>query len=315
MRRIFAGLIFLVIFLCASASTKAQNIVVPAGTLLHCTLDEPNFSSATADVGDPVVCHLSSLREFGQTVFPRGSYLGGHLEDAKEPGHFVGKGYLKIQFDRIGFPSSDVPVPSKVIAANKFRVDKKGDIVGKGHAKRDTVEWLLPPLWPWKIITLPARGPRPALKGESQITVRLMDDIEVPRTGAASHSFDRPASYDRPVPYRRQSFDRPAADRQTAPDKATENIADIAYQPADPQAADSAPAKAAPPVRLKMIALKSQNVYAVTKYQINAGSVSYILASGATGSVDITAVDWRATSRLNTEPIASTVDQNDQRPY
>src|SRR2546425_688136 len=80
MRRISAYLIFSLVFLGIQTSTKAQDILVPAGTLLKCTLDEPNFSSATADVGDPVVCHLSSLREFGQSVFPRGSYLGGHLE-------------------------------------------------------------------------------------------------------------------------------------------------------------------------------------------------------------------------------------------
>jgi hypothetical protein len=313
MPRLFAGSIFLVVFLCGAASAKAQNIVVPAGTLLRCTLDEPNFSSATADVGDPVVCHLSSLREFGQNVFPRGSYLGGHLEDAKEPGHFVGKGYLKIQFDRIGFPNSDVPVPSKVIAANKFRVDKKGDIVGKGHAKRDIVEWLIPPLWPWKIITLPARGPRPALKGESQITVRLMDDIEVPRTGAASRSFERPASYDGPVPYHQKSFDRPVADQPAAPGKAAENIADIAYAPVVVSAVEPEVARPVLTVRLRKLALKSQDVYTVTKYQINAGSVSYMLASGATGSIDITAVDWRATSRLNAEPILSSADQTDQR--
>ncbi len=311
MRRIYACLIFLGVFLWVQGSAKAQNIVVPAGTLLRCTLDEPNFSSATADIGDPVVCHLSSLREFGQNVFPRGSYLGGHLEADKEPGHFVGKGYLKIEFDRIGFPTTDLPVPSKLIAAKGYRVDKKGDIVGKGHATRDTVEWLLPPLWPWKVLTLPARGPRPALKGESQITVRLMDDIEVPRTGAAYHSYDKPASYDRPpASYRRQSFVQPATSEKPA-----ENIAEAAYVAPNAEATESTAATAAKPVRLKMIALKSDSVYAVTKYRINGGSVSYVLPSGATGSVDVTEVDWRATSRLNAEPIASAVAENYQRPY
>ena len=211
MRRISAYLIFSLVFLGVQPSTKAQDILVPAGTLLKCTLDEPNFSSATAEVGDPVVCHLSSLREFGQNVFPRGSYLGGHLEADKEPGHFVGKGYLKLEFDRIGFPSSDIPVPSKVIAAKGYKVDRHGDIVGRGHKTRDIVEWLIPPLWPWKILMLPARGPRPTLKGESQITVRLMDDIQVPRLVAATQPYERPASYDRPPRpvYRRQHFDRP----------------------------------------------------------------------------------------------------------
>ena len=59
------------------------------------------------------------------------------------------------------------------------------------------------------------------------------------------------------------------------------------------------------PARLKLIALKSNNVYAVMKYRIGSGSVSYVLASGASGSVDITEVDWRTTSRLNAEPITS----------
>src|SRR5258708_35080267 len=148
-------------------------MMVRGGRVGRWRLDGPDFASKTGDIGEPVVCHLAALGQFGKTVFPRGSYLGGHLEAAKEPGHFVGKGYLKIEFDRIGFPESDIPVPSKMIAAKGYRVDKKGDIVGKGHATRDTVEWLLPPLWPWKVLTLPARGPRTALKGESQITVRL----------------------------------------------------------------------------------------------------------------------------------------------
>jgi hypothetical protein len=69
------------------------------------------------------------------------------------------------------------------------------------------------------------------------------------------------------------------------------------------------------PARVRLIALKSENVYAVTNYRINGGSVSYVLASGGTGSVDVTEVDWRATSRLNTEPISSAADKSYQRTY
>lgn len=150
MRRTLLLSISAFLFFALQTSTKAQDLIVPAGTLLHCTLDEPNFSSATASVGDPVVCHLDSLQEWGHIVFPRGSYLGGHLEADKDPGHFVGKGYLKLEFDRIGLPTTEIPVPSKVIAARGFRVDKQGDVVGHGHATRDAVEWMFPPLWPWK---------------------------------------------------------------------------------------------------------------------------------------------------------------------
>jgi hypothetical protein len=320
MRRISAYLAVSVLFLGVQVSTKAQDVLVPAGTLLRCTLDEPNFSSATADIGDPVICHLSALRQFGKAVFPRGSYLGGHLEADKEPGHFVGKGYLKIEFDRIGFSDGDIPVPSKIIAAKGYRVDKKGDIVGKGHATRDTVEWLIPPLWPWKILTLPARGPRPTLKGEEQITVRLMDDIDVPRPGGSLRSYERPPA---PATYHSQSFRKPVSlknseervnnpvNNNDAPD-----ISESGYEAAnkavtgDAAATSQAPAQivrtssvvSGQPARVRLIALKSENVYAVTNYRINGGSLHYVLASGGTGSVDLTEVDWRTTSRLNAEP-------------
>src|SRR6266404_1315332 len=238
MRRISAYLAISVLFVCVPASTKAQDILVPAGTLLRCTLDEPNFSSATADIGDPVICHLSALRQFGKAVFPRGSYLGGHLEADKEPGHFWGKGYLKIEFDRIGFPESDIPVPSKIIAAKGYRVDKKGDIVGKGHATRDTVEWLIPPLWPWKILTLPARGPRPTLKGEEQITVRLMDDIDVPRPGGSLRSYERPPA---PASYHSQSFRKPVALKNSEkPANDAPDISEIGYEATNTAPADAA---------------------------------------------------------------------------
>jgi hypothetical protein len=314
MRRVLLYLAVGVLFLGVQASSRAQDILVPAGTLLHCTLDEPNFSSATADIGDPVICHLSALRQFGKTVFPRGSYLGGHLEADKEPGHFWGKGYLKIEFDRIGFPESDIPVPAKMIAAKGFKVDKKGDIKGKGHATRDTVEWLIPPLWPWKVLTLPARGPRPTLKGEEQVTVRLMDDIDVPRIGPASRSsYDRPGA---PSAYHSQAFRKPASlDNPESPARAASNISDnhegvSSEVAADNPASLNVAAEATPrtsavvtgqPARVRLIALKSENVYAVTNYRINGGSLSYVLTSGGTGSVDLTEVDWRATSRLNAD--------------
>jgi hypothetical protein len=322
MRRISPYIVLSLFFLGMQASTRAQDILVPAGTLLHCTLDEPNFSSATADVGDPVVCHLNSLRQFGQEVFPRGSYLGGHLEADKDPGHFVGKGFLKLEFDRIGFPSSDIPVPSKVIAAKGYKVDRHGDIVGKGHATRDVVEWMIPPLWPWKIITLPARGPRPTMKGEEQITLRLMDDILVPRASSSANFSSRPVtSYDRPpAVYRRQSFEQrqesnrpPSASRQQTTSNlpasnasAVENVSQNASE-TESQTGPSTAAVASPTVRTKLIALKSDQVYEVTQYRIDSGSLNYVLTSGEKGSVGVTEVDWRKTSQLNAEPAVAPV--------
>src|SRR5256714_3788163 len=189
------SLLGLVVFT-LSQDASARDVVLPAGTLLQCTLNEPNLSTNTMDVGDPVLCHLRGITMFGQQAFPRGSYLVGHLEGSKDPGHFWGKGYLKLQFDRIGLPTGDLPLEAKLIATKGNKVDKQGKIDGKGHPRRDVVEWLLPPLWPWKFVMLPARGPRPRLKGETVLSMRLMDDVQIPQVaqtyGPGWRFFGRP---------------------------------------------------------------------------------------------------------------------------
>src|SRR5262249_29924203 len=130
----------------ASAATK--DIVLPAGTLMTCVMDEPNFSSATITAGDPFLCHPRVMQMFGQSVFPRGTYVVGHLKDTKAPGHFVGKGWFHLSFDPIALADTDLPLSAKVIAVKGYRVDREGKVIGHGHATRDTVEWMLPPLWP-----------------------------------------------------------------------------------------------------------------------------------------------------------------------
>jgi hypothetical protein len=177
----------------SGAEADGTEVILPAGTLLRCTLDEPNFSTNTVEAGDPVICHLNQLVLFDRPIFPRGAYLGGHLEAAKEPGHFVGKGYLLLEFDKIGMPEGQIPVPAKVISAKGYEVDRQGKIVGHGHPVRDAAEWMFPPLWPEKVLTLPARGPRPTLKGEEPLTLRLMDDVAVPAEAALGwHNFENP---------------------------------------------------------------------------------------------------------------------------
>ncbi len=79
--------LFLTLVLSLAAPVVAQNAIkefLPAGTLLTCTMSEPNFSSKTVQTGDPVLCHLAQVSSFGHPVFPRGAYLTGHLEDSKE---------------------------------------------------------------------------------------------------------------------------------------------------------------------------------------------------------------------------------------
>src|SRR5512142_2861863 len=95
------------LFLSLVPSAAAKDLV-PAGTIIYCILDEPNFSPKTAMIGDPVLCHLGPLRSFGHTVFPRGAQLSGHLQDYRAPGHFFGKGWMALEFDRLILPNAEV---------------------------------------------------------------------------------------------------------------------------------------------------------------------------------------------------------------
>jgi hypothetical protein len=291
--------------LLVSPALRAQDTVVPAGTLLRCTMSEPNFSSATAQVGDPVLCHLAAVQVFGHNVFPRGAYMGGHLEAEKDPGRFFGKGYLKILFDRIAVPNSEFPLDAKIVAARGYHVDRQGDIKGNGHAKRDAIEWLFPPLWPWKVIMLPARGPRPTLKGEEVLTLKLMEDVTIPKFAATYNSRDwRP-------PYA-QNFAQPQAQpsslpaREVAPATTTASNANhvVSVDPAFVQMSLNSRAKpesGVAPKLLTLLALRNETIYAVTDYWLDGDRLDYLLSSGTRGACAINELDLARTTQLNSE--------------
>jgi hypothetical protein len=280
-------------------------------------MNEPNFSSATVAVGDPVLCHLHSVTEFGQQTFPRGAYLVGHLESAKDPGHFWGKGNMKLVFDRIGLPNGDMPLDAKVIATRGYKVDKDGDIRGKGHAKRDIVEWMIPPLWPWKIIMLPARGPRPTLKGESMLELRLMDDVQIPQVSATNgpdwHFFGRPRMEN--DSYYQGSYEGASA-RQTENGTPQLTVRRVSVTASEQTSAQETPqfiyasyssgkdaaaggGGAAPGV--PVFVLKSGMVLEVGNYTYQDGRIRYELAGGGDGVISTDEVDWTTTTRVNSQ--------------
>ena len=169
------------LLLAAAPGFARADQLVPAGSVLKCTVAEPKISSKTMSVGDPVICNLSHTDTSGRTVFPYGSYLEGHFVDYKDPGHFVGKGWMELRFEKLLVqPDTIVPLSARVVAAPKYPVDKDGRIHGTGHATRDTIEWLIPVLWPIDLINLPRRGPRPELKAETQLTLKVLDDFGIP---------------------------------------------------------------------------------------------------------------------------------------
>jgi hypothetical protein len=157
--------------------------IIPAGSLVGCTLSEPRISSRTTAIGDPVLCQLGVSERYGRSVLPYHSYLVGRFEDYKDPGHFVGKGWMELKFDRMVIePDTVIPIDARVVDVPGYRVDNQGRILGKGHATRDAVLWSIPILWPLDLAMLPMRGPRPTLKEETRLTLKLMDDMAVPDT-------------------------------------------------------------------------------------------------------------------------------------
>jgi hypothetical protein len=94
------------------------------------------------------------------------------LQDYRDPGHFAGKGWIQLEFTGLILAGGSVPMNAKVISAASYRVNGEGKIQGRGHAMRDAIEWSIPILWPIKVLTLPARSPRPVFGSETRIELR-----------------------------------------------------------------------------------------------------------------------------------------------
>jgi hypothetical protein len=208
------------LLLAAPLASYATDQLIPAGSMITCRVAEGKISSKTTAVGDPVLCTLDPVERYGRSVFPYGSYLEGRFEDYKDPGHFVGKGWMELKFDRLITGNRVVPVSARVVEVPKYKVDKDGKILGQGHAVRDTVEWLIPVLWPIDLINLPRRGPFPVIKPETPLTLEVLDDVGIPGvdTPTDEQHPQRRALVERPEPqYQPQQYQQPAPVQQQAP--------------------------------------------------------------------------------------------------
>jgi hypothetical protein len=290
--------LLLTLVLCAAGTFMhaATREIIPAGTLLQCTVSEPNFSSKTAMIGDPVLCHLGALGAFGHSVFPRGAELGGHLEDAKAPGHFVGKGWMQIEFDRMILPGAEVlPLSAKIVSSPHLKADSEGRLHGKGHPTRDTLGWMVPVLWPIKLITLPMRGPYPSLKGETRLSLRLMEDVDIPFSVASKNvpmpPWASPSSY-------HSSSDgvfRPAS---------TSFQGQPGVQPAyytQPQTDAQPPVSAQAPAAQSMtvIALTGGTAFLAREYWVQDGQLHCVGADGGQKTFPLEAMDLYNTVSVN----------------
>jgi len=256
---------------------------------------------------------------FGHSVFPRGAYLSGRLEDFRDPGHFVGKGRLKLVFVSLTVPGGTFPLSAKVASVPHYRVDAEGDIRGRGHARRDAVEWMIPILWPVKIITLPARGPRPTLKGETPILLRIMDDVSIPTdavlTASATpspvrepakpgSSLSSSANSDvnlnlRPGIFPRLVYggtSRPAAETERSwlglPAQIENTSISETNLPAE------RPWRASKPI---FLILKDGRGFLTTNYWLEGSQIVYVVSDGTQQALLLEELDFHTTAKLNRE--------------
>ena len=290
-------LIVATIFLTAQTKLNAQEVIVPAGTILQCTLTEPNLSSKTTELGEPILCSAGPLREFGVAVFPGGAYLGGRFADYRDPGHFWGKGWMQLEFDRVLLHNAEVPLSAKVVSAPRLKVDAEGRIHGRGHARRDTVEWMVPPLWPVKILTLPMRGPRPALKGESRLTLKLMQDVSIPEVAAPPRPTLKPGLF-RPGPgraeprslYTPSTVSEQVVDQPIASDLRLLSRPVVRYEPNRDTSSE----------QLTFLVLKDGRGQLVKDYRFEDGfRLRFLSADGTPGLLPIAVLDFSMTVEMN----------------
>jgi hypothetical protein len=297
--------LLLTLIVCLVVSAVAQSAteeeVLPAGTLLQCTLDEPNFSSRSAQIGDPILCHVGALAAFGHSVFPRGAYLTGHFQEYRDPGRLFGKGWIELAFDRLVLPgATTLPLSAKVISVPHLRVDREGRIHGRGHPKRDALGWAVPVFWPVKVVTLPARGPRPTLKGEVRITFRLLEDVEVPATGITPGAISSMPAAPRLGPSRLDASSSrlwpgssPAASVARAMSGATAGQEQAKFVSVD--FADH------PSVQLTLLILKGGSAYLAKDYWLEAGQLHFLTPDGEHKPLPLARLDLEETVRLNRE--------------
>ena len=157
---------------------------------------------------------------------------------------------------------------------------------------------MIPPLWPWKVVALPLRGPRPTLKGEEPLGLRLMDDIMIDGTLAYG-----PFKPDRP-PY--ASSTQPSSLAGQSAPMVGKAVRTSFVSPAKMPASAAAPEGTS---RVTILVLKSKDVFQVTKYQIDAGVLTFEQPDGSKGAVDLSEVDWRKTSDMTAEARSGNLPQ------
>ncbi len=199
---------------------------------------------------------------------------------------------MELKFDRLVIqPNTVIPFAAKVVDVPKYGVDKQGRIHGNGHPVRDMVEWMIPVLWPIDLINLPRRGPRPVLKAETRLTLKIMDDIDVPTgpdlvwndSGLAQRA---PTSYAAPAPVMPPPVQAPAP-------------VVYEYAPPMPPPTPTAVVVRRPPSMPTLLVMRNGYGMYATNYWVQGNSIRYIAMNGAPVVMPMQQLDLQTTTYVN----------------
>lgn len=119
----------------AQQAPAPQPIVIPAGTILHVTVDQ-SISSKTANAGDEFDASLAEpVTVQGEEVMRRGTRITGIVTSAKSAGRFRGKAELGIALDSVTVDGQKYRLhTSDVAEETKARGKRTGIGAGGGAA-------------------------------------------------------------------------------------------------------------------------------------------------------------------------------------
>src|SRR5262249_8790545 len=169
---------------------------LPAGTVIRVFPDERLVAGRAFG---PVIFTVNpDVRLFlnRPAVIPRGSKVLGNLMESKQAGRLVGRAQTQIILTSIlTADSCEYPIDAKILEAGRYRANKEGVVVGKGHARRDLFELLFPPTTIYQLIRIPSRGPSLVLDAENPITIKLMEPLTAQSAvSQAASSFPVPST-------------------------------------------------------------------------------------------------------------------------
>jgi hypothetical protein len=187
---------------------------LPAGLTIRVTPDEKLTAGITT--GPTILTVTSDIRFFPNRppLLARGSKILANIIESKKAGHFHGKARARIALTSILTSDfCEYPIDAKVVDAGRYKVED-GVIIGRGHARRDTIALLFPPTTVYQLLRIPSRGPKLVVDNETALTIKLLQSVSLGESSVLRAERQTPAIRTSAIPVlpvREQETTRSAA--------------------------------------------------------------------------------------------------------